>query len=83
MTSKLLANLNEPQLTAVTLPHTSALILAGAGSGKTRVLTTRIAWLLSTGQVSPSGVLAVTFVGVALGVRALTIAELKGLRRAK
>ncbi|MBC7709307.1 MAG: UvrD-helicase domain-containing protein [Rhizobacter sp.] len=61
MSSKLLANLNEPQLTAVTLPHTSALILAGAGSGKTRVLTTRIAWLLTTGQVSPSGVLAVTF----------------------
>ena len=61
MSSKLLANLNEPQLTAVTLPHTSALILAGAGSGKTRVLTTRIAWLLSTGQVSPAGVLAVTF----------------------
>ncbi len=61
MSSKLLAHLNEPQLTAVTLPHTSALILAGAGSGKTRVLTTRIAWLLSTGQVSPSGVLAVTF----------------------
>ncbi|MEO7254179.1 MAG: UvrD-helicase domain-containing protein [Casimicrobium sp.] len=61
MSSKLLENLNEPQLTAVTLPHTSALILAGAGSGKTRVLTTRIAWLLSTGQVSPSGVLAVTF----------------------
>ena len=61
MSSKLLENLNEPQLTAVTLPHTSALILAGAGSGKTRVLTTRIAWLLSTGQVSGSGVLAVTF----------------------
>ncbi len=61
MSSKLLANLNEPQRTAVTLPHTCALILAGAGSGKTRVLTTRIAWLLSTGQVSPSGVLAVTF----------------------
>jgi DNA helicase-2/ATP-dependent DNA helicase PcrA len=61
MSSKLLANLNEPQLTAVTLPHTSALILAGAGSGKTRVLTTRIAWLLATGQVSASGVLAVTF----------------------
>ncbi|MBL8311747.1 MAG: UvrD-helicase domain-containing protein [Burkholderiales bacterium] len=61
MSSKLLANLNEPQLSAVTLPHVSALILAGAGSGKTRVLTTRIAWLLSTGQVGPSGVLAVTF----------------------
>jgi DNA helicase II / ATP-dependent DNA helicase PcrA len=59
--NRLLAHLNEPQLTAVTLPHTSALILAGAGSGKTRVLTTRIAWLISTGQVSPQGVLAVTF----------------------
>jgi DNA helicase-2/ATP-dependent DNA helicase PcrA len=57
----LLANLNERQLAAVTLPNQSALILAGAGSGKTRVLTTRIAWLIQTGQVSPQGVLAVTF----------------------
>jgi len=60
MTS-LLDNLNEPQLAAVTLPAEHALILAGAGSGKTRVLTTRIAWLISTGQVSPQGILAVTF----------------------
>ena len=59
--SPLLHNLNPEQLAAVTLPATHALILAGAGSGKTRVLTTRIAWLLQTGQVSPSGILAVTF----------------------
>ncbi len=59
--SPLLHNLNPEQLAAVTLPATHALILAGAGSGKTRVLTTRIAWLLQTGQVSPGGVLAVTF----------------------
>ena len=59
--SNLLAHLNERQLAAVTLPNQSALILAGAGSGKTRVLTTRIAWLIQTGQISPQGVLAVTF----------------------
>jgi DNA helicase II / ATP-dependent DNA helicase PcrA len=59
--SGLLRGLNPEQLAAVTLPAVPALILAGAGSGKTRVLTTRIAWLLSTGQVSPGGVLAVTF----------------------
>ena len=61
MNSSLLSGLNPPQLQAVTLPHQSALILAGAGSGKTRVLTTRIAWLISTGAVSPHGILAVTF----------------------
>ena len=59
--STLLAGLNNKQLEAVTLPHQSALILAGAGSGKTRVLTARIAWLIQTGQVSPTGLLAVTF----------------------
>ena len=59
--SPLLQNLNPEQFAAVTLPATHALILAGAGSGKTRVLTTRIAWLLQTGQVSPGGILAVTF----------------------
>ena len=57
----LLANLNPEQLAAVTLPHASALILAGAGSGKTRVLTTRIAWLLATGQAGPLSILGVTF----------------------
>ncbi|MEN9783845.1 MAG: helicase [Pseudomonadota bacterium] len=61
MTPAFLSGLNEHQLEAVTLPHQSALILAGAGSGKTRVLTTRMAWLIQTGQVSPMSVLAVTF----------------------
>jgi len=68
MYSDLLANLNPEQREAVTLPPLnehgqaqSGLILAGAGSGKTRVLTTRIAWLIQTGQVSPIGVMAVTF----------------------
>ena len=59
--SDLLAKLNHEQLAAVTLPPQHALILAGAGSGKTRVLTTRIAWLVSTGQVGPHAILAVTF----------------------
>ena len=57
----LLDNLNPEQLQAVTLPNQHALVLAGAGSGKTKVLTTRIAWLIQTGNVSPHGLLAVTF----------------------
>jgi DNA helicase-2/ATP-dependent DNA helicase PcrA len=61
MSAHLLENLNPEQRAAVTLPHESALILAGAGSGKTRVLTTRMVWLIQGGQVSPHGILAVTF----------------------
>jgi DNA helicase II / ATP-dependent DNA helicase PcrA len=61
MSSALTQGLNDEQLAAVTLPPTSALVLAGAGSGKTRVLTTRIAHLIQTGQASPSSILAVTF----------------------
>lgn len=57
----MIEGLNEQQKAAVTLPATHALVLAGAGSGKTRVLTTRMAWLIQTGQVSPFGLLAVTF----------------------
>ena len=60
-----LSALNPQQREAVTLPITDppthGLILAGAGSGKTRVLTTRIAWLLATGQAMPHSMLAVTF----------------------
>ena len=61
MEDTLLTGLNPEQRAAVTLSHGSALILAGAGSGKTRVLTTRIAHLIRTRQCSPLGVLAVTF----------------------
>jgi DNA helicase II / ATP-dependent DNA helicase PcrA len=58
---RLLQGLNPEQHAAVTLPAGPSLILAGAGSGKTRVLTTRIAWLLQTGRTTPAQVLAVTF----------------------
>jgi len=61
MPTSLLKGLNPEQLAAVTLPHESALILAGAGSGKTRVLTTRIAYLIQSAQASPNGIFAVTF----------------------
>jgi DNA helicase-2/ATP-dependent DNA helicase PcrA len=61
MPEQLLAGLNDKQLEAVTLGHASALILAGAGSGKTRVLTTRIAWLIQNGHASPNSILGVTF----------------------
>ena len=54
-------DLNEKQIEAVTLQNESALILAGAGSGKTKVLTSRIAWLIQTNVVSPFGLIAVTF----------------------
>ena len=61
VSSPLLDSLNPEQRAAVTLPPEHALILAGAGSGKTRVLTTRIAWLLQEGHINPGGILAVTF----------------------
>ncbi|MDC0183309.1 UvrD-helicase domain-containing protein [Nitrosomonadales bacterium] len=59
--NKLLKNLNEEQIRAITLENESALILAGAGSGKTRVLTSRIAWLIHNQLTNPTGLLAVTF----------------------
>jgi len=59
--SPILAPLNEPQRNAVSAPPVSVLVLAGAGSGKTRVLVHRIAWLIEVENVSPFSVLAVTF----------------------
>jgi DNA helicase II / ATP-dependent DNA helicase PcrA len=57
----LLAGLNEPQREAVTHESGPLLVLAGAGSGKTRVLTHRLAWLIQTGRVRPGEVFAITF----------------------
>ena len=59
--SHILDGLNESQRDAVSAPLTNALVVAGAGSGKTRVLVHRVAWLVDVEGVSPHGILAVTF----------------------
>jgi DNA helicase-2/ATP-dependent DNA helicase PcrA len=59
--SHILDELNDPQREAVCAPSENVLVLAGAGSGKTRVLVHRVAWLIQTEGISPYGILAVTF----------------------
>ena len=65
--ASVLSDLNDQQRAVVTAPLRNLLVLAGAGSGKTRVLVHRIAWLIQVENVSPYGILAVTFTNKAAG----------------
>jgi DNA helicase-2/ATP-dependent DNA helicase PcrA len=74
----LLANLNPVQREAVTHPGGPLLIVAGAGSGKTRVLTSRVAWLIKDQGVSPFDILAITFTNKASDEMKGRVASLVG-----
>jgi len=76
---RILESLNQAQREAVTAPDTNLLVLAGAGSGKTRVLVHRIAWLIYEEDVSPHGIMAVTFTNKAAREMRGRIEEMVGI----
>lgn len=78
MSVDLLSSLNDPQRQAVSMPLTNAVVLAGAGSGKTRVLINRIGWLITQENMSPHAILAVTFTNKAAGEMKHRLTELLG-----
>ena len=81
--ARILEGLDEAQRQAVECIHGPVLIVAGAGSGKTRVLTSRIAYILATEDIDPARILALTFTKKAAGEMKERIAVMVGDKRAR